>query len=76
VRAEVSDYLDPATLTPESLYKLQSETWAQGAEQERERIIKLLETLDCDVNGKEHDCNPLDEYTIQDLIALIKGEQK
>lgn len=38
--------LDPKTLTPESLYKLQSETWAQGAEAERERIIKLLEDAD------------------------------
>jgi hypothetical protein len=35
--------IDPKTLTPESLYKLQSETWSQGAEFERERIIKLLD---------------------------------
>lgn len=47
-----------------------------GAYWERERIIQMLGSLDCDVNGKEHDCNPLDNYTIQDLIALIKGEQK
>ncbi len=64
------------TLKTDSLDKL-TEYWiAEGAKQERERIIKLLGSLDCDVNGKEHDCNPLDEYTIQDLIALIKGEQK
>ena len=34
--------LDPKTLTPESLYKLQSETWSQGAEFERERILNAL----------------------------------
>jgi hypothetical protein len=38
----MSKILDPATLTPLSLYKLQSETWAQGADFERERIIKIL----------------------------------
>ena len=53
--------LDPKKLTPESLYRLQSETWAQGAEYERERIIKLLEE-DADNNY----------YALQ----LIKGEQK
>jgi hypothetical protein len=41
-----------------------------------ERIIKLLKSLDCEADGKEHDCNPLDQYTITDLIELIKGEQK
>jgi hypothetical protein len=35
--------IDPKTLTPESLYRLQSETWTQGADFERERIIKLVE---------------------------------
>lgn len=40
--AEVTNYLDPATLTPEGLYRLQSETWAQGAEAERVRILKAL----------------------------------
>jgi hypothetical protein len=40
--AEVTNYLDPATLTPESLYRLQSETWAQGAAAERVRILEAL----------------------------------
>jgi hypothetical protein len=72
--------LDPKTLTPESLYRLQSETWSQGAEFERERIIKLLEDKDLqrhlyfwleygeyDEQGSEHK---------KAAIELIKGEQK
>jgi hypothetical protein len=39
------DFLDPQTLTPESLYVLQSETWAEGARAEREQIIKELTNL-------------------------------
>lgn len=34
--------IDPKTLTPESLYILQSETWAQGAEAEQRRIIEII----------------------------------
>lgn len=34
--------IDPKTLTPESLYILQSETWVQGAEAERKRIIDII----------------------------------
>lgn len=36
--------LDPKTLTPEQLYSLQSETWAQGADYELKRILKVLDT--------------------------------
>ena len=39
---DLDDFLDPKNLTPQQLYKLQSDTWVQGAEYERERIIKLL----------------------------------
>ena len=39
---DIDEFLDPKSLTPQQLYKLQSETWVQGAEYERERIIKLL----------------------------------
>jgi hypothetical protein len=56
-------FLDPKSLTPQQLYTLQSETWAQGAEAEQERIISLIEEY-----GSE-------DFT-SDLIALIKGEQK
>ena len=59
---DLDDFLDPKSLTPQELYKLQSETWAQGAEYERERIIKLLEEND--------------HYSVDWLIELIKGEQK
>ena len=65
--AEVTDFLDPATLTPESLYRLQSETWVQGAEFERERIIKDLE-------ANEHIWR--ERVALEALKALIKGEQK
>lgn len=58
---DLDEFLDPRSLTPQQLYKLQSETWSQGAEYERERIIKLLEE-DADNNY----------YALQ----LIKGEQK
>jgi hypothetical protein len=65
--------LDPKTLTPESLYRLQSETWSQGAEYERERIIKLLE------NPYFHNIQSPDIHINCEMcntIALIRGEQK
>jgi hypothetical protein len=64
---DLDDFLDPKTLTPQGLYRLQSDTWAQGAEFERERIIKLLE----DYSDGELLVIPTDE-----ISALIKGEQK
>jgi len=76
----MSDLLDPATLTPESLYRLQSETWAQGADYERERIIRLLDT------SRMCTCKPtcrtdiniyafvLEELGI-DLFKLLKEEK-
>ena len=60
---DLDDYLDPKSLTPQELYRLQSETWAQGAEAEQERIVGLIEEY-----GSE-------DFT-SDLIELIKGEQK
>jgi hypothetical protein len=71
----MSDLLDPATLTPESLYRLQSDTWSQGAQYERERILALKkEIINCVIDyglvpeKYERICNDID--------ALIKGEQK
>jgi hypothetical protein len=55
--------IDPKTLTTESLYKLQSETWAQGADYERERIIKIL------MDHAPH-------LTTIGLMELIKGQVK
>ena len=43
---DLDDFLDPKSLTHQQLYALQSETWAQGADYERERIIKLLDESD------------------------------
>ena len=39
---DLDDFLDPKSLTPQQLYRLQSETWAQGADYMREYIIKLI----------------------------------
>jgi hypothetical protein len=71
---DLDDFLDPKSLSPQQLYTLQSETWAQGAEAERERIIKLIEDNEYELtiigeNGVKYE---LDDF----LIALIKGEQK
>jgi hypothetical protein len=60
--------LDPKTLTPESLYKLQSETWVQGADAERERIVKLIQDTYADEAYEE--LGSL-EWT-GDIIALIQ----
>jgi hypothetical protein len=49
--------LDPRTLTPQEFYKLQSETWTQGAESERDQIIKLIENLAAE-QQKVIDFNP------------------
>lgn len=40
---DLDEFLDPKSLTPQELYKLQSETWEQGAEAERERILRIIE---------------------------------
>jgi hypothetical protein len=61
----------------ENIFNAQAIAFAAGQKQEQERIIKLLEPLGCEANGVEHDCeNGLGYTTAQDLIALIKGEQK
>jgi hypothetical protein len=66
--------IDPKTLTPKSLYKLQSETWSQGAEFERERIIKLAENRIC--FDHKTTCDHSACYSLSDLIGLIREVQK
>ena len=66
---DIDEFLDPNSLTPQELYKLQSETWAQGAEYERERIINLLRSQ----VTKHHS---ILEMHIDQLESLIKGETK
>ena len=44
--------------------------YKQGVERERERIIKLLE------DEVRHDFPPIIEMSLDNLKALIKGEQK
>jgi hypothetical protein len=78
--------LDPKTLTPESLYRLQSETWTQGAEAELERIILLLrpyaqhdEEMCYWENGKQicypEDCSaPIYEHVLQVIQEHWKQE--
>lgn len=71
---DLDDFLDPKSLTPQELYRLQSETWAQGAEYEQERIIKLLETGSCGHYCRCMNNELCDVYA--EAIALIKGENK
>jgi hypothetical protein len=66
---DLDDFLDPKSLTPQQLYKLQSDTWAQGAQAERERIINLLRSQ----VTKHHS---ILEMHIDQLESLIKGETK
>lgn len=47
-----------------------AEVFDAGADQERERIIKLLE------DEVRHDFPPIIEMSLDNLKALIKGEQK
>ena len=68
--------LDPKTLTPEQLYKLQSETWAQGAEYERERITELLENFDDSNLWRQTGPDTYEGFDVAEIIELIKGEQK
>lgn len=68
--------LDPKTLTPEQLYKLQSETWAQGAEYERERIIKDFEAS-CRCHGRQAEgITCWADWAIKIVNEYWKGEQK
>lgn len=60
---DLDDFLDPKSLTPQELYKLQSDTWVQGAEYERQRIVELL------LDGWVRDENA-------PIIKAIKGEQQ
>jgi hypothetical protein len=64
--------IDPQTLTPESLYRLQSETWSQGADYEKERIIKLAQNRIC--FDHKISCDHAACYSLSDLIAVIKEE--
>lgn len=69
--------LDPATLTPATLYKLQSETWVQGANYERERIIKLLQNQYNAVLDNLGIALGLEQLDIlAELIGLIEGEKE
>jgi hypothetical protein len=62
---DIDEFLDPKSLTPQELYKLQSETWEQGAEYERERILKIID----DYRNKP-------TFGYSNLISLIKGGHK
>jgi hypothetical protein len=71
--------LDPKTLTPETLYRLQSETWVQGAQYERERIEKVAWNWISEMRGHDGECNCKHEASVlQQFIQHddFKGEQK
>lgn len=59
-------YLDPKCLTPEGLYRLQSETEEHAVMLERERILKELMNNDSWVWHSEK--------TQESLIKLVKNE--
>lgn len=67
----MKDYLDPAKLTKEQLYRLQSETWIQGQNYESERIIKLLE--EASISFEKFDFDSV--ATTNFLIRLINGDK-
>ncbi len=58
------------------LIDLPNRNYEAGIRYERQRIIEIIESLNCEANGIEHDCDPLGYYSTQDLIQLIKGEGK
>jgi hypothetical protein len=66
--------LDPKRLSPEQLYRLISEAWAQGEEFERERIIKLLEDNILTFYQISEDKHA-SMYPVDHIIALIKEQQ-
>ena len=67
--------INPEGLTPEELYKLQSETWAQGAEFERVRILKLLEKAGYIVAFELREGDPA-IWDGEKWIELTEGEKK
>jgi hypothetical protein len=67
--------LDPQKLTPEGLYALQSDTWAQGVEWEHERIIKLLGQQTCMYGEHCADGECSFHEILNFAIALINREQ-
>lgn len=71
----MSEMLDPKTLTPESLYKLQSDTWEQGAEAERERILKWIEENRSGIEFEPGEVHYRDHFNSESLIAFIKEEK-
>jgi hypothetical protein len=79
---DLDDFLDPKTLTPQGLYRLQSETWSQGAEAERERILKQLqeqrESIMTVLEGNEFFTEAAYGYlqAIEHSEKRIKGNQK
>lgn len=76
---DLDDFLDPKSLTPQELYRLQSETWAQGVDYENERIIKLLEEHTHPEAEAEYliDCDLCERYYGVGLaLALISKESR
>lgn len=70
---DIDDFLDPKKLTHRQLYTLQSETWAQGAEYQYLRIVKLLE----DWVPKYYALSPNDDaakYPVETMIEMIKKD--
>lgn len=71
---DLDEFLDPKNLTPRDFYRMQSETWAQGADYERERILKMLEEW----VPEYYATSPNDDavkYPIETVIEMIKDDK-
>jgi hypothetical protein len=68
---DLDDFLDPKSLTPQELYKLQSDTWAQGVEYERDRIIKLLEDRLSQAKSFEGDITAMQVIVDVEVLEVI-----
>jgi hypothetical protein len=65
------------TYTGNEAHAFHTTGYQLGQHIERQRIIKLIDSLRCQGNGIEHDCeDDLGGYSVDELISLIKGEAK
>lgn len=85
-------FIDPKSLTPEQLYKLQSDTWGQGYDIGRAGLLQAIESAELTATMRERKriiklleelmnvTKSEDDYYrsawLYDAIALIKGDNK
>jgi hypothetical protein len=65
------------TYTGNEAHHFHTTGYQLGRHTERQRIIKLIDSLRCQGNGIEHDCaDDLGGYSADNIISLIKGKTK